>query len=205
VKGIVLAAILTAVCFLGGASALRLLKRRASAALLTAVFLGSIPIYVLAFLTTPADVGFLPLWISDGPLALELGFGLFVYGSGFFGGVLQLYNLADRGFSLRILIEIAESPERQLSAAQVADAYSRGRGLGWMYRKRIDGLLEHRFIQVNGGSACLTPRGQRAAVWFRRLRTWLRLDALPAGCESSQGSCGSLPDAACQDLSWTLP
>jgi hypothetical protein len=177
VKGIALAIVLTAACFLSVLVALRLLQKRASAALLTVVFLASTPIYVLAFLTTPADLGFLPCWMCQEPEALELAFGLFVYASGFFGGVLQLYNLADRSVSLRILIDIAESPAGELSALEIADSYSQGRGLGWMYRKRLDDLVEHRFIQVTGGSACLRLRGQRAAALFRYLRTWLRLGA----------------------------
>jgi hypothetical protein len=133
----------------------------------------------LAFLITPADLGFLPAWMGGEAPVLELGFGLFVYATGFFGGVLQLYNLADRGFSLRILIDIAESPKAELTAAQVCDAYSRGQGIGWMYQKRINDLIEHHFIKVNGGSAYISMRGQRTAVLFRRLRTWLRLAVVP--------------------------
>jgi hypothetical protein len=174
-KGLVLAVILTAVCFVGVPVALRLLDKRASAALLTGVFLGSIPLYVLAFLIAPADLGCLPVWMCDQAPVLELGLGLFLYASAFCGGVLQLYNLADRGFSLRILIDIAESPKGELTALQLCDAYSQGQGIGWMYQKRIHDLVEHRFIQVNGGWAHISTRGQRTAALFRRLRTWLRL------------------------------
>src|SRR5205085_2060618 len=109
------------------------------------------PIYLLVFLATPANLGFLPVWMGDGSPPLELGFGMFVYVSGFFGGVLQLYNLADRGFSLRILIDIAESSTGEMNVAQVCEAYSHGQGLAWMYQKRLDGLVEHRLIQVSGG------------------------------------------------------
>lgn len=178
-KGVVLAVILTALCLVGVPVALRLLGKRARAALLTAVFLASIPIYLLVFLTAPADLGFLPRWMCDQAPVLELAFGLFVYVSAFLGGILQLYNLADRGFSLRILIDIAESPEGELSAAQLCDAYSQGQGIGWMYQKRIDDLVEHRFIQVNSGWAHISTRGQRTAALFRRLRAWLRLAAIP--------------------------
>jgi hypothetical protein len=179
VKGIVLAAILTAACFLAVPVALQLLNKRASAALLTAVFLASVPLYLLLFLATPADFGFLPLWLCDDPQLVVLGFGLFVYAAGYFGGVLQLYNLADRGFSLRILIDIAESPRGELTAVQLCDAYSQGKGLAWMYRKRIDGLTEHRLIRLSGGAAQLSPKGLRTAALFGRLRTWLRLEVVP--------------------------
>jgi hypothetical protein len=178
VKGVILAVILTALCFMGVSLVLRLLDKRASAALLTAVFFASIPLYLLAFLITPANLSMLPVWMCDESPVLELGFGLFVYASGFCGGVLQLYNLADRGFSLRILIDIAESPKGELTAAQVCDAYSQGRGISWMYQKRIHDLVEHRFIQVFGGRAQISTRGQRTAALFRRLRTWLRLAAI---------------------------
>src|SRR5262245_18050261 len=58
---------------------------------------------VAAHSLLPDDLGFLPAWMVSPLWWVDLGFCVFLFAAGFFGGVMQLYNLADRGFSLRIL------------------------------------------------------------------------------------------------------
>ncbi len=118
---------------------------------------------VLCHLATPAD-----LWVFSPDLlaqsaALDLGFALFLYTAGFWGGLLQLYNLADRGLSLRILIDILEAPSGALSAQEITRAYSAGRGLDWMYEKRLSGLVAARLIERRDGRVAATGHGLRLA------------------------------------------
>jgi hypothetical protein len=88
---------------------------------------------------------------------------LFLYTAGFFGGVLQLYNLADRGFSLRILIDILHAPSGAMRLDDVMSGYGGGRGIAWMYRKRIDGMIATGLVVADASRLLLTARGRRAA------------------------------------------
>lgn len=146
------------------------------AGVMTKVFLLSVPLFVWAHLATPRNLGFLPDILAEPLFWTDLGFGLVVYGAGFFGGVLQLYNLADRGFSLRILIDIEESQGGALDVRGVAERYSGGKGIGWMYQKRIDGMVETGLLFTDGENAVLTDRGRRLAMIFGALRGVLRMD-----------------------------
>ena len=113
---------------------------------------------------------------ARGPAIVDLGFGLLLYSSGYFGGLLQLYNLADRGLSLRVLIDIEESPSGRTTAAALYRSYSGGRGLGWMYDKRLADLVEGRFVEISDGLVRNRPRGTRVAGVFQWARRFLRMD-----------------------------
>src|SRR5262249_52460846 len=116
------------------------------------------------------------------PIAwIDVAFAVFLYSVGFFGGILQLYNLADRGFSLRILIDILEAPSQVMSLDDVMQGYSAGRGIAWMYDKRLEDMQSAGLVKVDGDSLVLTPKGQHVA----RLFTWLQEFArvVPTGSE----------------------
>lgn len=149
-------------------------ERRAAALFRT--FLASLPVFVMAYVLTPDDLGVLPRRLVDGRLVGAL-YGLAVYAALFLGGWLQLYNLAERGFSLRILIDMDEQPGRVMTPADVSRAYGGGRGMDWMVGKRIDGLVEERLAEVRAGRLTPTPRGRRAAAVFAAVRAALRLPA----------------------------
>jgi hypothetical protein len=177
VKGLLLA--------LGGAALLvpvvtvvfRLYNVRRRAALLVRLFLTSLPLFVLVYVWTPADLGLLPRSLVEPHPVLELAYGLVVYSALFFGGLLQVYNLADRGCSLRILIDIAEAAEGRLSERDLPAAYGGGRGFGAMLDKRIDGLVEHGLIRLVAGRFEPTPRAARAIHVYEPLQAFLRLNA----------------------------
>src|SRR2546427_463537 len=86
--------------------AFRTLHRPPGAAVLTKSFLAFVPELVVAWGVTPHDLGFLPRPMLAEPPWFDLTACLFFYTAAFGGGVLQLYNLAERGFSLRILAEL---------------------------------------------------------------------------------------------------
>ena len=94
---------------------------------------------------------------------LAVGFACFLYTAGFWGGLLQLYNLADRGLSLRMLIDALESPEAAVTAGGTVSGYAAGRGLTWMYAKRLSGLAQAGLIERRDGMAVITARGRCAA------------------------------------------
>lgn len=132
--------------------------------------------YLLAYWLTPPDLGLLPPRLVEPRPWLAGAFGLVVHAALFFGGWLQLYNLAERGFSLRILIDIAEAREVALTGDQVAARYGGGRGAAWMREKRIDGLVETGLAAWRDGRLRVTPEGRRTARFFGRLRTALQID-----------------------------
>lgn len=146
------------------------------AASMCGVFLLSVPVYLAAYVWTPPDLGVLPPRLVEARGWLDGAYGLVVHAALFAGGWLQLYNLAERGFSLRILIDIAEAPERALTGEQVAARYGGGRGAAWMREKRIEGLVETGLARWDGGRLRATPKGQRTARIFGRLRAALRID-----------------------------
>jgi hypothetical protein len=102
---------------------------------------------------------------------------LFFFSAAFFGGALQLYNLADRGFSLRILIDIEQRNSHTADAEWLVANYGGGKGLTWMYGKRIEGLLETKFVDRKAEMLELTSKGERAADVFLAVRRFLRLEA----------------------------
>jgi hypothetical protein len=122
---------------------------------------------------TPADLGFIPTPWHEPNQTLNLALFLFLYSATFLGGVLQLYNLADRGFSLRIVIDIDKSPDGYMTVDQVMKSYGAGSGIGWMYQKRIDDLTRLKFIEVRDGTIVATPAGRRVAARFSWLRRFL--------------------------------
>jgi hypothetical protein len=147
--------------------------RRAAAMMRT--FLVGLPILVGAWAVTPDDLGFLPATLLAEPRWFDLAACLFFFAAAFGGGLLQLYNLADRGLSLRILADLAGAAEGAMTVDELAAQYGGGHGLASMYDKRLDGLIEHRLVVVDGGHVGLTARGRFCAERLAGLRRFLRL------------------------------
>jgi hypothetical protein len=142
--------------------------RRARAMLIA--FLSVLAVLVAVHLLTPPDLGFLPAELVMPIAWVDIAFAAFLYSAGFFGGILQLYNLADRGFSLRILIDILEAPSGAMRLGDVMQDYSAGRGIAWLYVKRLEDLQSAGLAKVDGETLVLTPKVQRVAKLF----TWLQ-------------------------------
>jgi hypothetical protein len=103
---------------------------------------------------------------------VDAAFSVFVYSAGFFGGVLQLYNLADRGFSLRIAIDIHERPSGTMTLEEVMTGYGAGKGISWMYGKRIEGMVSSGLVEIRDGNVVNTAKGRKTARVFALLRTF---------------------------------
>jgi len=143
---------------------------RQKAAFLLKLWLVSVPILLAVYLVTPPNLWLLPEAVQDDPRWFGPIFCLGLWGAGFFGGILQLYNLTERGMSLRMLIDVADAGERGLVIDEIMRGYSRGQGISWMYQKRLDGLLDQRLVRLEDGMLINGPRGRRLAVTFGRLR-----------------------------------
>jgi hypothetical protein len=144
---------------------------------MTLIYLGCVMLSTLTWFTTSIDLGFLAPSLLIEPGWLDFSLMLFFFSAAFFGGVLQLYNLADRGFSLRILIDVEQTSSRAVDADWLAANYGGGKGLTWMYGKRIEGLLETKLVDRKAEMIELTSKGERAAAVLLAARRFLRLEA----------------------------
>ena len=169
-KGILLASLASLLIFAGMTCVFRTrpaLPRARGSVCIWAVLTTTCAVF---YWLVPADIGFLPAPLLGAPAWLDFLFALFVLSASFFGGWLQLYNLASRGYSLRILIDILYDPKGCTTALEVLRSYADGRGLNWMYDVRVKGLLQGAFISEDDDQIVLTGRGRRTARAFRILR-----------------------------------
>lgn len=139
------------------------------------LFWMSVPFFMFGYVVTPADLWLLPTPIIEPLSWVDAGFSLFVYAALVFGGALQLYNLADRGFSLRILIDILEAPTKSVTVDDVMRGYGGGSGISWMFDKRIDGIVQNGFGVRRNGQLEMTAKGYSVARFFGALRQFLNL------------------------------
>src|SRR3989442_3010023 len=176
-KAIILAAVVSVAVAVTVTLVFRRAPPDARANVMVKIFLAFIPLLVVGWAGTPDDLGFLPRALLAHPPWFDLAACLFFYTAAFGGGLLQLYNLAERGFSLRILAELHAACGCPKTLDEIAERYSDGRGLAWMYDKRVDGLVQNGLVVIQEAQVMLTERGRRWADRFARLRQFLRLPA----------------------------
>ncbi|MBI3546725.1 MAG: hypothetical protein HY081_09080 [Gammaproteobacteria bacterium] len=119
---------------------------------------------------TPSNLWFLPETLLERYPMIDLAYAIFIFAASFFGGWLQLYNLADRGLSLQILIDAEKNSTARIDASSVIQNYSHGKGMAWMYQKRLDDLVRLALIKVDSSRATLTEKGIR----YAKIAAWLR-------------------------------
>jgi hypothetical protein len=175
-KSIIVAAAMTLVLLLIVTLAFRLRPTQERARQMTLLYFGCAVVAMLAWFITSVDLGFLAPSLLIEPPWLDFLLMLFFFSSAFFGGVLQLYNLADRGFSLRILIDLDSANPCSGGVDALVKTYGGGQGLTWMYGKRLHSLLAGDFVRRNGDTLELTARGRRTAEMFGAAHRFLRLD-----------------------------
>jgi superfamily II helicase len=54
-------------------------------------------------------------------------------------------------------------------------SYSAGRGIAWMYAKRLEDMQSAGLAKIEGESLVLTPKGQRVAKLFMWLQQFARV------------------------------
>src|SRR5262245_47700263 len=175
-KAIIFATAMTIVLLAVVTIALRFHQTAQRAKQMTLIYFGCVILLVLAWFTTSVNLGFLAPSLLIEPGWLDFSLMLFFFTAAFFGGALQLYNLADRGFSLRILVDVEETHSHALDADWLVANYGGGKGLTWMYTKRIEGLLQTGFVERRAEMIELTSKGERAADVLLAVRRFLRLE-----------------------------
>ena len=175
-KAVLLASVATLLYLAFVTVAFRAAAPRRRALAMLRLFVGSLPPFVVIYLLLPADLGILPPFLTEPIWLVDVGFALFVYAAGFFGGSLQLYNLAERGFSLRILMDIVEAPAGGMTVQDVRREYSRGHGIAWMFEKRLADMQAGDLIAIERGVVVPRPRGLKMARFAGRVRDFLHLE-----------------------------
>lgn len=146
-----------------------------TAGYLTKSYLVSLLFVVALHWLTPADLWFLPLNLTAST-ALDLGFLLFLYSALFFGGYLQLYGLTDRGFSVRMSVDIAQTPGQKMTIDDVVRSYAAGKGTTWAYERRLSEIQNLNLAVRSGDDFVITSSGLRIARVLGWIRTFLRID-----------------------------
>ena len=175
-KAICLASVMTVVLLVLVTLFFRFYPSAQRARQMSVVYLFCLAALVTLWFATPDDLGLLSRSLLTEPAWLDFAAALFFFSAGFFGGALQLYNLCDRGFSLRILIDMLEAPIGAVDVDYLTANYSSGRGLVWMYRKRIDDIVAARFIDQVDKRIVLTAKGEMFADLFINARRVLGLE-----------------------------
>ena len=153
-KAVLLSAATGLLLFILCTACLRYSRPHNRVRMLGGLFLALLPLLALAHIATPPDLGFLNRDSLVSIPDLDLVFAMALYATGFFGGILQLYNLADRGLSLRMLIDILEKPSGKMSANEIM---------------RSD-MLSSGLVRETDGNLALTRRGIVLARVYSALR-----------------------------------
>jgi hypothetical protein len=175
-KAICLASAMTVVLLVVVTFCFRLSPSAHRARQMLFVYLFCLAALVVLWFATPDDLGLLGRSLLTEPAWLDFAATLFFFSAAFFGGALQLYNLCDRGFSLRILVDMLEAPTGVVDVDYLTTNYSSGRGLVWMYRKRIDDIVAARFIDRTNKQIILAAKGEMFADLFINARRVLGLE-----------------------------
>jgi len=80
----------------------------------------------------------------------------------------QVFSLTIRGFSLRILVDIDEHDS--LTMEQIMASYSEGRGMDWMFERRLSGLESVGMIRRGNTTIALTGPG----LWLGLTGVWTK-------------------------------
>ena len=81
-------------------------------------------------------------------------------------GYVEFWSIVERSFSLRLLIDVAESSDG-LTRDEIETRYSGGRGLEWLMEKRVSDLLGSGMIQRTGARLDVTRCGRLVGAFFR--------------------------------------
>lgn len=177
--GFLLAAVVSIATFVAMTVAFRTCPTSPRVTLALRIYLGAMAIFTGLYVLMALKLKDIFELFRLGPAWLDLLCGLFALSASLFGGWLQLYNLANRGYSLRMLIDLLDAPQSSMTAEEMVDRYAEGRGLRWMYDTRLDGLLQTSLVLQKEGLIVLTSRGRFVGRIFRWLRTLYLISEVP--------------------------
>lgn len=148
---------------------------------LVKIFFSLIPVYILLYILIPYDLvslvpsepikPHLPLWLIEtlsGVFNFLGGLMLYVF---LFLGYCQFYFIVDRSISVRVMIELENSPEKKLSCEEIKRVY----GFDEILSKRLKHMLDSKYIVENSGYYMNTKKGRFEARVLKFLKEFLNL------------------------------
>jgi hypothetical protein len=172
-KGLVLCGLLVTTWLIVQAVVFHLVAPRKAFASMLASFAPTLPLYLLLYVMTPADLGFLPSAFVGADWRLGLVNGLVLQVLLFLTAGL-FYSHADRSITVRLLIELARAPQQRLTLAQMQAVC----GVEVLMADRLEIMLANRFLIAQGDRFVLTPKGWIGGSIGLAARKILRMKAL---------------------------
>lgn len=172
-KGLVLCGLLITTWLIVQAVVFHLVAPRKAFASMLAAFAPTLPLYLLLYVMTPADLGFLPSAFVGADWRLGLVNGLVLQVLLFLTAGL-FYSHADRSITVRLLIELARAPQQRLTLAQMQAVC----GVEVLMADRLEIMLANRFLIAQGDRFVLTPKGWIGGSIGLAARKILRMKAL---------------------------
>ena len=172
-KGLVLCGLLITTWLIVQAAVFHLVAPRKAFASMLASFAPTLPLYLVLYLVTPADLGFLPSAFVGADWRLGLVNGLVLQVLLFLTAGL-FYSHADRSITVRLLIELARAPQQRLTLAQMQAVC----GVEVLMADRLEIMLANRFLIARGDRFVLTPKGWVGGSVGLAARKILRMKAL---------------------------
>jgi hypothetical protein len=172
-KGLVLCGLLITTWLIVQAAVFHLVAPRKAFASMLASFAPTLPLYLLLYVMTPADLGFLPSAFVGADWRLGLVNGLVLQVLLFLTAGL-FYSHADRSITVRLLIELARAPQQRLTLAQMQAVC----GVEVLMADRLEIMLANRFLIAQGDRFVLTPKGWIGGSVGLAARKILRMKAL---------------------------
>ena len=146
--------------------------RRAFASML-ACFSPTVPLYLLLYWLSPADLGFLSPPLTGTDWRLGLANGLMVHVLVFLTAGL-FYSHADRSITVRLLIVLAQAPRQRLTLAEL----QRRCGVEVLMQDRLDIMVQNGFLVARGDRFWLTAKGWIGGSIGWAARKMLRMKAV---------------------------
>ncbi len=136
-------------------------------------FAPTVPLYVVIFLLTPADLGVLSSRFVGVDWRLSLLNGLGVHVLLFLTAGL-CYSHADRSITVRLLIELARAPQQRLTLDQMQAIC----GVEVLMQDRLDIMVRNGFLAIRDDRFVLTSKGWIGGGVGLLARSVLRMKAV---------------------------
>lgn len=172
-KGLLLSGVLVAIWVVVQGVVFHVASPRKVFSSMVTSFAPTVPIYLLLYYVTPADLGFLPPGFVGLDWRLSLANGLIVHALLFLTAGL-FYSHADRSITIRLLIELARAPEQRLTLAEMQAMC----GVEVLMQDRLDIMMQNGFLIASGDRFVLTRKGWVGSSVGRVARRILRIKAV---------------------------
>lgn len=138
--------------------------------MLVIIFYSLFPLYLMLYLVIPEDA-FLPVnELSEFSKMVALFNGMLIYMFLWFG-YCQFYFVVDRSISVRVMIELENAPEKQLTPEQIREVYD----LDDMLSRRLQHMVGQKYITLGSGYYKNTKKGRYESLLFKFLKEYLQL------------------------------